>query len=75
MSKIMNIDDLIKEVGITTTHNIFMEYIMLLRSKSEILDKVQVELNKKEPDVRVLKESINVDISDGILDEDFEEDI
>lgn len=71
----MNIDDLIKEIGIAATHNIFMEYIMLLRSKSDILDKVQVELNKKELNVRVLKESINVDISDGLLDEDFEEDI
>lgn len=65
MDEIRTLDKLIKKVGTATTNNFLMEYILLLRGKADVLDKIEKALNNNATieDVKIIIEeaSNNID--------------
>ena len=55
MAEIKNLDELIKNVGTTTTNNLLIEYILLLRGKSDVLDKIEEALENKSTTIEDIK--------------------
>ena len=61
MSEIYDLDSLTKEVGKKTTDFIVTEYIMLMKAKADILDKVVETLKHKNTSVDDIRHIINDD--------------